>query len=117
MYWATLNVIFALGTVGALILGVIAFMRAHPDATPQQFDENTAARLAELQLNRDFMARLETAYQQQNTVFQGAFNTLTEFVKLVAPLTPIKSDDELSKFLGDVKTPGDPAAPIPPSVG
>ena len=108
---ATLNIIFALGTVGALILGVIAYLRAHPNATPQQFDENTAARLAELQLNREFMARLEAAYAQQNTVFQGAFNTLTEFVKLIAPLTPIKTDDEMGKLFEDVKVPGEPETP------
>lgn len=111
---ATLNVIMALGIALSFAATTFVFLRTHPNATPQQLDENTSARLAELQLHRDFMTRLEQAYQQQNTVFQGAFDTVTALVKTIAPLTPIKTDDELGKFLDDVKEPGDP---MPPKLG
>lgn len=114
---ATLNVLYALGTVVALVISIVAFLRAHPDATPAAVDTEAALRLQELQHNREFVARLEQAYQQQSVVFQGAFDTLTSLFKLIAPLTPIKTDDAVSGLLEDIQKPGDPIPHEPAPVG
>lgn len=99
-----------------LIVGIAAFLRAHPNATPAALDAEVVRLLAERQADREFVGRLERAYQTSGTFQKQALDTLAGALRVLAPLTPVKTDDALAKLLDDILTPdaeGD-TQPMPP---
>lgn len=107
------DVVAILVAVVSLVFGVVGFMRRYPNATPAQLDSEAARLLQERQQDRENMARLEAAYARQSDAYRTAFDTLAGFFRLIAPLTPIKTDDAASDLLTDIQTPGDVPTPPP----
>lgn len=73
---------------------------------PQDVDASLSEKLDQKQRDRDFMDRLERAYQDSNRQKQATIDTMASLFRLIAPYTPIKSDDAVGRFLDDIRTPG-----------
>lgn len=107
--------ILSSGDIVAILIGLIgagfglaAFFRAHPNATPAQVDTAAAERIDALHQNRDYMERLERAYQASNEANRRALDLSVSVLRFIAPLTPgIKTDDAAAGFLSDIQTPGE----------
>lgn len=97
--------------LAALIVGLVAFFRAHPNATPAALDTETARLLTERQKDREWVERLERAYQNNSATQQRMFDTFAAALRFIAPLTPIKSDDIAANLLTDIQQPGEPILP------
>lgn len=116
---STGDILAILTALVALIVGIIAFMRQHPQFTPAQLDSTVVTGLSDFQSNREVMDRLERAYQNSGDIQKHALEALVSALHLVAPLTPIASDDAAVAVLDDITQPGAPAvivtAPTPPA--
>lgn len=75
---------------------------------PLQADNTLVRELEKRQLDREYMDRLERAYQEGNRQIKAVVDTLASGLRFVAPYTPIKADDALGGFLDDIRTPGAP---------
>ncbi len=92
----------------AFAVGVAAFFRQHPDASPAAVDAEVASRLDLMQHDREAMDRLERAYQSSDAAHRNALDAAVSVLKQVAPLTPLKSDDAALKLLLDAQKLGAP---------
>lgn len=97
----------------ALVVSIAAFVRANPNATPAALDAEVVRLLTDKQADREAMDRLERAYQSSDAAHRKALDTTVAVLRFVAPLTPLKSDDEALKLLEDAQTPGTPPVPSP----
>lgn len=99
-----------------VIVGVLAFavvflawlFSRQPSAA--QADGQLQAHLELLQQNRQAMAALEKAFADSASTVRSALYVLEKATAVIAPLTPLASDDELRKLLADIMTPGAPPA-------
>jgi hypothetical protein len=114
---STGDVIAVLFALAGLIVSIVAFFRAHPNATPAALDAEVTRRLTELEADRANVARLETAYQNAGEVQKHAIDALVSALKLIAPMTAGTADDAAVKLLEDIQTPGAPIPPEPPAQG
>lgn len=94
----------------ALVVAIAAFLRANPNATPAALDTEVARLVAEKQSDREWVTRVETAYQTSGQFQRQALETVAGVVRILAPLTPGKADDALDKLLDDIQTPGEPSS-------
>lgn len=101
----------------SLIVGIVAFFRAHPNATPAALDTEAARLLSERQRDREWVERLERAYQNNSATQQRMFDSVAAALRFIAPLTPIKADDIASNLLTDIQQPGNPIPPEPQTQG
>lgn len=76
---------------------------------PSQWDSSLSLQLQQRQENRDYMDKMERAFQQTSIGNQRTIESLTGLIRLIAPMIPIKADTALVEFLEDVQTPGAPA--------
>lgn len=95
---------------GAFVFGIVAFLRANPQATPAAVDTEVTRRIAEMQANRELVDKMERAYQQNNEMQRRLFDLFAGGLRLVAPLTPITSDDVAADLLTDIQKLGQPDA-------
>ena len=102
-----LTTVFTLGiALAALVISVITAVRKGSSV-----DAAVADKLAKMH-DPQVLDRLEAAYQTANAPVVQLVNTVAALLKVVAPFTPIKSDDAAAKLLEDIQTPGaDPATP------
>lgn len=101
-----------IGMVGGIIAVVIASVRS---GKPQQIDAGVVARIEAAQQNREYVDKLERAYQLAGADKRAMFDGVVGILAGLAAFTPIKSDDAALKLLQDVKTPGVPVE-VPPIV-
>ena len=96
--------------VGVLIVGIgILFVQVRSGKNP---DVAASERLESMQMNRDFMAATERAYEKSAAIQKQAIDTLAGVVTAIAPLTTsIKFDDALARLLKDIMTPGPETPP------
>jgi hypothetical protein len=94
--------------IGALLLALVAVILAIRKGTPT--DKALAAALEGLQANREAMSKYETFVAEREQTTRQIIESFVGIIKIVAPLTPILSDDELAKLGEDVLTPGAPTA-------
>jgi hypothetical protein len=111
----TLTDVLTVGfALAALIVAIIGIAR-----TGRNIDAATAERLASMS-DPATMERLERAHAAADEKVKQALALLAAVVGIIAPLTPLKSDDALKNLLVDIQTPG-PApevTPVPaPGVG
>lgn len=104
----------SVGDVLSILLGMLAFMvsvyaLAKSDKG-KGLDNGVMLRIDQMQANRDYMDKLERAYESANVAQRLAFDRFSSLVKTVAPYTPMVSDDAIARFLEDVKAKGDPKA-------
>jgi hypothetical protein len=94
----------------ALIVAIAAFLRANPNATPAALDAELVRLLAERQADREWVGRVEVAYQTSGQFQRDALDTVTSVLRAVAPLTPGLTDDALLKLLDDIRKRDEPPA-------
>lgn len=94
--------------IGALIVALVAVVLAIRKGTPA--DKAIAATLEELRNNREAMGRYETIVAEREATTRQLIESFVGIIKIVAPLTPWLSDDELAKLGEDILTPGAPTA-------
>ena len=88
-----------------MALGVIVILfRSGAKAADDQL-----VRLIQDMLNdRHQITQAERVVTHATSMMQGTLNILAETVKVLAPMTAIKADDELAKWLDDIRKPGPP---------
>lgn len=99
-----IDLLTVLAALGALVFSILAFMRAHPNATPAELDAAVTERIVEFGSDTANIDRLELAYERQTEVFKHAFDTMASLFTLVAPLTPFKADDAARDLIKDIQT-------------
>ena len=97
----TTDVLILVFGLGFLVVQVLK-------SKPLQADKTLARELEKRQLDREYMDRLERAYQEGNRQLKAVVDTFASGLRFVAPYTPIKVDDMLGGFLDDIRTPGAP---------
>lgn len=100
--------VVSLSTTDLLILVFgVALLVFQVARKPQQADSNLVLRLSQLENNREWMDRMERAYQQSRAHERMAFDTIASLFRLVAPITPFKGDDATARLMQDIQTPGE----------
>ena len=104
----------SVGDVISLIVGLLAFvMSVYALAKSDKgkgLDNGVMLRIDQLQKDREYMDKLERAYESAHATNRLAFDKLSMVIKTIAPYTPIMSDDAIGRFLDDIKVKGDPNA-------
>jgi hypothetical protein len=97
--------IVAVLVVGFIGLGVVIARGGNPDAAATN-------QLQAWQMNRDFMAAQERAYQNASAERKAFIDALASITAAFAPLTTfMTSDNALARYLRDVQTPGPETPP------
>lgn len=104
------GLVLSTGDVIAVLLWIILLVVALVVAlrrgyTPAQLDTLAADKITGLSHDPAMLDRLERAYQQNTEVTKHAFDTFVAAIKLVAPLTPIKTDDAIAKLGEEIQAP------------
>lgn len=94
----------------AFVVGIINLVRTGKPAT---WDAGLVAQLEMKQRDREWMEKLEKAYQSAGTQQQAVLDSVVGVLRLVVRTTPFKADDSVLKLLEDVQTPGIPADATP----
>lgn len=105
------EIVLALIAVVGLLVGVVIGIRR--GGSP---DQVVATQIELLQQKREAMEMYERQLASANAMTQMVFGTFAGFVKLIAPLTPLLTDDAVAKFLEDLQKQGPPEAPAPSSL-
>jgi hypothetical protein len=108
----TINLVIALFAITWLVVGLAVFILRNKPAIAE-LDTEAARRLRELQAARDVIAIYEKAYTDATAIQRSGVETLIAILRMVAPLTPTKTDDAALALLEDVTLPGEP--PTPPA--
>lgn len=93
----------AVFVLGASIVIAAVFAFRNPSAN---LDLEVAKKFQEF--SREHIANLEKAYQQNEDAQRYAFDRVVDVLELVAPLTPIQSDDAALEVLHDIQEEGEP---------
>lgn len=109
-----LAIIAALSAVAALIVSIVAFMRANPQATPAGLDVAVAERIDTVQQNREAMAVYESALQKQTETIKMLYGGLAMGMRMLAAMTPSKAIEEAAELFTDIETPGAPVVVVAP---
>lgn len=97
------DVISIVAGLVALLVSVYALAKSDKG---KGLDNGVMLRIDQLQANREYMEKLERAYESGNVAQRVAFDKLSTLIKTIAPYTPIMSDDAIARFLDDVKVKG-----------
>jgi len=101
--------------LSVLVTAVIVLLVLRRDG-PKKADDTLTLQLQMHQNNRDYMERQERMFRELSTSHQQMITLAGRALEIVAPLTPIKSDDAAARYLDDIRTPGPPAEqPTPES--
>ena len=92
------------GSLAALFGVPVILYRQGVPAADRRFSDTIQGRLED----REQMRFLEDRYKRADAMIQGTLNAAVEVIKVLAPLTSIKSDDKVAEWLDDIRTPGDP---------
>lgn len=112
--------LYSLLSIGGFVFGLVALVLVgiSKRQSPQQLDQSVSLRLEAEQRNREHMDRYERLYQQSLNSFKPLVDAAALGLRVLAPLTPMKTDDAAASLLADIQTPGKPvdlkpAAPAP----
>lgn len=86
------------------LIGIVGRGRIGADALVNE-------RLEKLLRDDTAMRLMEKAYEEAGTAQRMVINTLADVVKVLAPITPIRTDDTVDRFFDDLLTPGAPDGP------
>jgi hypothetical protein len=87
----------------SLLVAVAAWIRK---GNVQQADQSATIWLQQHRADRDYMEKLERAYEQSNETQRKMFDTFASTIKVISPYTPFGFDDEASKFMADMQQRG-----------
>jgi hypothetical protein len=107
--WTGVGTLLAIaaGVVGA-VLGFIGWRKANPEG---DVDTKVSELIDARRLDRVWMEKLETVYQERDQSQKDAIETLSETLRYVATLTGLRFDDKLSELIEDIQEPGDGSTP------
>ena len=77
-----------------------------------RLDAVMSERMEKLLRDDTAMRLMEKAYEDAGTAQRMVINTLADVVKILAPLTPIKTDDTVDRFFDDLLKPGESDDPV-----
>lgn len=103
------------GIAGIVTLGLVIVLYLRERPTGLQLDQKASDELDARRANRELMAFWERAYQETGAMNKQVLDAALGFLKLIAPLTPLKTDDSAVRLLEDIQTPGAPVEPATPA--
>src|SRR5574338_265731 len=96
------------GIAGVVTLGLVLVLYLRERPTGSQLDQKASAELDARRADRELMASWERAYQETGAMNTQVLDAALGFLKLIAPLTPLKTDDSAVRLREDIQTPGAP---------
>lgn len=100
--------------VVALIVAFIAWRRDHPNASVAESDAKLSELIEARREDRVWMDKVEKSYQQIAESHQQIIQSLVDSLEYISTLTPVKSDDALTKLIKDIQEEGTDTPPEPP---
>lgn len=93
-----------------ILLAVLVVVNAIDVFTRQRdrLDVAMSERMEKLLRDDTAMRLMEKAYEDAGTAQRMVIKTLADVVKILAPITPIKTDDTIDRFFDDLMKPGEP---------